>query len=58
MRQETDNPRWLLRIAQVYLAKGWKKEASEQIERLMKQGGLPDPIRAEVKSVADQLQQS
>ena len=56
MRQETDNPRWLLRIAQVYLAKGWKKEASEQIERLMKQGGLPDPIRAEVKSVADQLQ--
>lgn len=58
MRQETDNPRWLLRIAQVYLAKGWKKEASEQIERLMKQGGLPDPIRAEVKSVADQIQQS
>ena len=58
MRQETDNPRWLLRIAQVYLARGWKKEASEQIERLMKQGGLPDQIRAEVKSVADQLQQS
>ncbi len=56
MRQETDNPRWLLRIAQVYLAKGWKKEASEQIERLMKQGGLPDQISAEVQSMADQLQ--
>jgi len=56
MRQETDNPRWLLRIAQVYLAKGWKKEASAQIERLMTQGGLPDQIRAEVQSMADQLQ--
>ena len=56
MRQETDNPRWLLRVAQVYLAKGWKKEASEQVERLMKHGRLPDPIRAEVQSMADQLQ--
>ena len=25
-RQEADNPRWALRIGQVYLAKGWKKE--------------------------------
>lgn len=25
-RQEGDNPRWALRIGQVYLAKGWKKE--------------------------------
>ena len=57
MRQETDNPRWLLRIAQVYLAKGWQKEASQQIERLMNQSGLPDQIRAEVRSLADQLQQ-
>ena len=57
MRQETDNPRWLLRIAQVYLAKGWQKEASQQIERLMTQGGLPEQIRAEVRSLADQLQQ-
>ena len=58
LRQERDNPRWALRIAQVYLAKGWKKEAAEQIERLMQQGGLHDPIRAEVKAMADQLQKS
>lgn len=58
MRQERDNPRWLLRISQVYLAKGWRKEAAEQIELLMSQGGLPEQIRAEVKSVADQLQQN
>ena len=56
MRQERDNPRWLLRIAQVYLAKGWRKEAAEQIERLMRQGDLPEQIRAEVKLAADQLQ--
>jgi tetratricopeptide (TPR) repeat protein len=58
MRQERDNPRWLLRIAQVYLAKGWRKEAAEQVERLMRQGDLPEQIRSEVKAVADQLQKS
>jgi tetratricopeptide (TPR) repeat protein len=57
MRQERDNPRWLLRISQVYLAKGWRKEASEQVQRLMSQGDLPEEIRAEVKGVAEQLQQ-
>jgi tetratricopeptide (TPR) repeat protein len=57
MRQERDNPRWLLRISQVYLAKGWRKEASEQIQRLMSQAEVPEEIRAEIKSVADQLQQ-
>ena len=58
MRQENDNPRWLLRIAQVYLAKGWQKEASQQIERLMmNQSGLPEQIRTEVRALADQLQQ-
>lgn len=56
MRQERDNPRWLLRIAQVYLVKGWRKEASEQVERLMRQGDLPEQIRVEIKAVADQLQ--
>lgn len=55
LRQERDNPRWLLRISQVYLAKGWRKEASEQIERLMQQGNLPEQIRDEVRMVADQL---
>ena len=57
MRQERDNPRWLLRISQVYLAKGWRKESSEQVQRLMSQGELPEELRAEVKEVADQLQQ-
>jgi len=54
-RQERDNPRWLLRIAQVYLAKGWRKEAAEQVEQLMRIGNLPEQIRNEVKEIADQL---
>lgn len=58
MRQERDNPRWLLRIAQVYLAKGWRKEAAEQVERLMLQGDLPEQIHTEVKALADQLQRN
>ncbi len=57
LRQERGNPRWLLRIAQVYQAKGWRKEASEQIERLMRQEDLPDQFRGEVKAMADRLQQ-
>jgi Tfp pilus assembly protein PilF len=56
MRQERDNPRWLLRISQVYQAKGWRKEAAEQVERLMQQRDLPEEIRAEIKTLADQLQ--
>jgi tetratricopeptide (TPR) repeat protein len=58
LRQERDNPRWLLRIAQVYLAKGWRKDAAEQVEMLMRLGDLPEQMRAEVKAMADQLQNS
>ncbi len=56
MRQESDNPRWLLRIAQVYVAKGWHKEATAQVEQLMQSGRLPEHFKAEVNSLADQLQ--
>jgi tetratricopeptide (TPR) repeat protein len=57
LRQERDNPRWLLRIAQVYFAKGWHKEAAEQVERLMRQGTLPERVGTEVKALADSLRQ-
>ncbi len=57
LRQERDNPRWLLRISQVYLAKGWRKEAAEQLQRLMSQKQLPEEIRAEIKTLADKLQE-
>ncbi len=56
LRQEPDNPRWLLRIAQVYLARGWRKEAAEQIEGLMRRSDLPTTLGDELRQVADQLQ--
>lgn len=37
-RQDNDNPRWALRIGQVYLAKGWKKEGLPLL-----QAALNDP---------------
>lgn len=55
MRHELDNPRWLLRIAQVYLAKGWKKEAARQIEALLARGGMAADLAAEVQATAEQL---
>ena len=58
LRQERENPRWLLRIAQVYLAKGWRKDAADQLQRLMKVAELPEQIREEARRLADRLQNS
>lgn len=35
LRQDPDNPRWLLRIAQAYLARGWDKEALAPAQRVL-----------------------
>ena len=53
LRHELDNPRWLLRIAQVYIAKGWNKEAAKQIEALLARGGLSPELDAEVQAAAE-----
>jgi len=50
LRQERDNPRWLLRIAQVYLARGWKSEAAEQFDRLLSRPDLPEETRSEARA--------
>ncbi len=55
LRSEPDNPRWLLRIAQVYIAKGWKKDAVGPIESLLCRGDLPEELAAEVRAAADAL---
>ena len=55
LRHELDNPRWLLRIAQVYIAKGWKKDAVGPIESLLQQGGLPEELALEVRAAADAI---
>lgn len=55
LRHELDNPRWLLRIAQVYIAKGWKKDAVGPIESLLAQGGLPEELAGEVRAAAEAI---
>lgn len=55
LRQERDNPRWLLRIAQVYLAKGWRKDAAAQLERVIGRADLPKELQSEVEATAQQL---
>jgi len=47
LRSEPDNPRWLVRVAQVYLARGWKKEAIALLEKVLKVAGLEQGLRAE-----------
>ena len=48
LRHEQNNPRWSLRIAQVYLAKGWQKQAKQQFEVLMERGDLSEALRKEL----------
>ena len=55
LRQEQDNPRWLLRIGQTYAARGWKNEARGQLERLLGHPALTDELRREAQATADQL---
>lgn len=57
LRQDSDNPRWLLRIAQTDLARGWRNEAAEQLDRLLAHVGLTDELRVEVQTTAEQLRQ-
>jgi tetratricopeptide (TPR) repeat protein len=52
LRHEPDNPRWLLRIAQVYIARGWRKDAVGPIESLLARSGLPEELAVEVRAAA------
>lgn len=53
LRHEPDSPRWLLRIAQVYIAKGWNRDARGPIESLLARGGLPEELAGEVRAAAE-----
>ena len=55
LRSEPDNPRWLLRIAQVYIAKGWRKDAQGPIESLLTRADLPAELAAEMRAAAEAL---
>ncbi len=53
LRSEPDNPRWLLRVAQVYLARGWKKEGVGLLEKVLAAGSLEPGLSAEAAALLD-----
>jgi hypothetical protein len=53
LRSEPDNPRWLLRVAQVYLARGWEKEGIGLLEKALSVGTLEPRLHAEGKALLD-----
>lgn len=52
-RQESDNPRWLLRIAQTYLAKGWRRDGLKLLNQLSSVEDIAPELGNEVKSSLD-----
>ncbi|PNU18756.1 hypothetical protein C2E25_16015 [Geothermobacter hydrogeniphilus] len=47
-RREPDNPRWVLRIGQVYLARGWRKDGIKLLNQLATAEGLSEELREEI----------
>lgn len=53
-RQEPDNPRWLLRIGETYVARGWKKDGLALMNKALNHPQLmPDIREAALKKMAE-----
>ena len=50
-RQEPDNPRWQLRVAQTYLARKWRKQGLELLQRVVGDPRLEDALRREAEQL-------
>ncbi|AJF06656.1 tetratricopeptide repeat protein [Geoalkalibacter subterraneus] len=48
-RTEPGNPRWIFRVGEAYLAKGWKKEGRTLLERALLQPSLDPQLAAQGK---------
>lgn len=48
-RQEPDNPRWQLRVAQTYLARNWRKQGLELLARVVGDPRLDEDLRLEAE---------
>jgi tetratricopeptide (TPR) repeat protein len=53
LRSEPDNPRWLLRVAQAYFARGWEKEGIGLLEKALNATTLEPRLQAEGKALLD-----
>ncbi len=49
-RQEKENPRWQLRVAQTYLALGWDKRGQELLNIVVRDPNLMEELRTEGKA--------
>jgi tetratricopeptide (TPR) repeat protein len=58
LRSEPDNSRWLIRVAQVYLARGWKKDAISLLEKVLSAGNLEPGLRVEASAHLDSAKNS
>ena len=50
-RQEPDNPRWQLRVAQTYLARKWRKQGLELLQRVVSDPRLDENLRLEAEQL-------
>lgn len=50
-RQEPDNPRWQLRVAQTYLARSWHKEGLELLQKVSGDPRLEPGLQQEVEAL-------
>lgn len=57
-RTEPDNPRWQLRVAQTYLARGWDKQGLSLLKTVVNDSRLTDDLRQEGKTLLDQYSKS
>ncbi|WP_020674928.1 tetratricopeptide repeat protein [Geopsychrobacter electrodiphilus] len=54
-RQEPQNPRWQLRVAQTYLARKWRKQGVELLHRVVGDPRLDDHLRLEAEQLLAEL---
>lgn len=50
-RQEPDQPRWILRMAQVSLARGWRKDGERLLRQALDDPRLDEDLRAEAEEL-------
>lgn len=53
-RTEPDNPRWQLRVAQTYLARGWNKQGLPLLQTVVNDSRLSDDLRQEGQTLLAQ----
>ncbi len=56
LRSEPANPRWLLRMAQAYLAQGWEKDGVVLLKKALDAGTLDERLQAEGRALLETVQ--